>query len=501
MKNNLTKRILDASLLQRVVKPDVAAERIKKGMTIGTAGGFQFGYPKTFFSALVAKRKADIDFKIDLWAGGPVGEEIDGLLSENGMLGKRLGQHLNLNLRKKINDREIFFSDLRSGIFPQQVRSGSLGSVDVAVIEAVGITREGNIIPSTSLFDGATFVQMAKQVIVEINTAYPLELEGIHDVYILKNPPDGDVIPIRHAGDRIGTTYIPVDKDKIACIIEGTVQDRVIPRHSRNETSQKIGKNLVTFFQKEVDSGKLPENLFPLQMGLGNIADSFSMELDSSTLKDLTIYSGGIGDGILDLIDSGKIRTVSTSGLYFSTEGQKRFFENLDRYKEIMIIRPLDIADSPEVIHRLGVIATNTAVEIDIYGHVNSSHVQGSKIISGIGGSGEFAQNSFLSIFLTPATSRKRSISAILPMVSHCDHTEHTVDIIVTDQGVADLRGLEPVERARSIIRNCAHPDYRSLLTEYLNKAIKKTGGHEPHLLEEAFSFHTRFSKKQTMLN
>ena len=497
---DITRRILAENLLVKVVKPETAARGIKSGMTIGTAGGFQFGYPKTIFSKLVDLKKNDPDFKIDLWTGGPVGEEIDGFLSVHGMMRKRLGQQANVNLRKMINERKVLFSDLRSGIFPQQVRSGSWGPVDIAIIEAVGITREGNIIPSTSLFDGTTFVQMAKSLIIEINPFYPIEIEGIHDVYLLKNPPHREPIPIQHPGDRIGRPYIPVDNDKIAFIVEATIKDSIIPRSKIDETSQKIGRNLVNFFQKEVDSKKLPQNLLPLQVGLGNVADSVAKELVDSSFEGLTIYTGGIGDGVLDLIDSGKVKVVSTSGLYFSTEGQKRFFKNLDRYKKVIIIRPLDIADSPEVILRLGVIAINTAIEIDIYGHVNSTHVQGSQIISGVGGSGEFAQNGFLSIFLTPSTSRKGTISAIVPMVSHVDHSEHTVDVIVTEQGVADLRGLDPVERAKNIIFNCAHQDYRLLLIDYLDNAVKKIGSHEPHLLDEAFSFHKRFIETGKML-
>lgn len=496
----LKTRILDETLLEKVVEPERAVQEIKSGMIIGTAGGFQFGYPKTLFSKLVELKKNDPDFKIDLWTGGPVGEEIDGLLSIHGIMRKRLGQQSNLNLRKMINERKVLFSDLRSGIFPQQVRSGSWGAVDLAIIEAVGITKGGNIIPSTSLFDGATFVQMAKKVIIEINPFYPIEIEGIHDVYLLKNPPHREPILIQHPGDRIGMPYISVDQDKIVCILEATIKDSIIPYSPIDEISQKIGENLVNFFQKEVGSKKLPPNLLPLQVGLGNVADSVAKALANSDFNGLTIYTGGIGDGVLDLIDSGKVEVVSTSGLYFSTEGQRRFFENLDRYKKTIIIRPLDIADSPEVILRLGVIAINTAIEIDIYGHVNSTHVQGSQIISGVGGSGEFAQNGFLSIFLTPSTSRKGTISAIVPMVSHVDHSEHTVDIIVTEQGVADLRGLEPVERAQKIISNCVHPDYKPLLIDYLQNAVNKTGGHEPHLLNEAFSFHKRFTEVGKML-
>jgi succinyl-CoA:acetate CoA-transferase len=493
-------RVLNKALLKRVANPETAAREIESGMTIGTAGGFQFGYPKTVFSSLWEHKRDDSNFSINLWAGGPVGEEIDGVLSTHGMVRRRLGQQSNPSLRKMINQRNVLFSDLRSGIFPQQIRSGSLGTVDLAIIEAVGITEQGHIIPSTCLFDGPTFVQTARKVIVEINPFYPMALEGIHDVYLLKNPPYREAIPINHPGDRIGTPYIPVDDDKIVSVVETTITDRVIPQPALDEASQRIGENLVGFFRQEAGAGKLPENLLPLQIGIGNVADSVSRQLARSGFEKLTIYTGGIGDGVFDLIDAGRVEMVSTSGLYLSTAGQKRFFEHVGRYKHMIILRPLDIADSPEVIYRLGVIAINVAIEIDLYGHINSSHVQGSRIISGVGGSGEFAQNGFLSIFLTPSTNRQGSISAIVPMVSHVDHSEHVVDVIVTEQGVADLRGLDPVERAETIIGRCAHPDYRALLHEYLTKAIKDTGGHEPHRLDQAFSFHMRFQETGTML-
>lgn len=490
------KRILDPTLLCKVVKPEKAVEEIESGMSIGTAGGFQFGYPKTIFSALSSHRK---ELKIDLWAGGPVGEEIDGLLSKNGIIRKRLGQQSNPTLRHMINSRKISFSDLRSGIFPQRVTAGFYGLLDLAIIEAVGITKNGHIIPSASLFDGPTFAKMAKKVIIEINPFYPSEFEGMHDVYLPEPPPKRKIIPIEHPGDRIGNPYISFDREKLACIVEASLPDPIISTQDPGRTSKKIAGNLVAFLQEEVRAGRLPDNLLPLQMGLGNIADAFARELAISSFDNLTVYSGGVGDGILDLIDSGKVEAVSTSGLYFTTDGQKRFFENLDHYKDIIVIRPLDIADCPEVIQRLGVISVNSAVEIDIYGHVNSTHIQGSQIIAGVGGSGEFAQNSQLSIFVTPSTSRNKLISAIVPFVTHVDHSEHTVDVVVTEQSVADLRGLEPVQRAERIIQNCAHPDYRPLLEEYLKKAIKNSSGHEPHILQEAFSFHLRYAETGTM--
>ena len=141
-------------------------------------------------------------------------------------------------------------------------------------------------------------------------------------------------------------------------------------------------------------------------------------------------------------------------------------------------------------------IALNTAIEVDIYGHVNSTHVMGTQVMNGIGGSGDFARNSFLSVFMCPSVAKDGAISTVVPMCSHVDHNEHSVSIIVTDQGLADLRGKDPAARAREIIDKCAHPDYREPLRDYLKLAGK---GHVAHDLSRAFAMHQQFLKSKTM--
>jgi succinyl-CoA:acetate CoA-transferase len=102
---------------------------------------------------------------------------------------------------------------------------------------------------------------------------------------------------------------------------------------------------------------------------------------------------------------------------------------------------------------------------------------------------------------MTPSTAKGGTISCIVPMVSHVDHTEHDVEIIVTEQGLADLRGHSPTQRARLIIENCAHPDFRPALLDYFERAQKEgSGQHTPHLLDEALSWHSRFVKTGEML-
>ncbi len=120
-------------------------------------------------------------------------------------------------------------------------------------------------------------------------------------------------------------------------------------------------------------------------------------------------------------------------------------------------------------------------------------------MMNGIGGSGDFARNAYLGIFVTKSLAKDGALSRIVPMVTHVDHNEHDVDVIVTENGLADLRGLAPRERAPLIIRNCVHPAYRELAADYFKRAAQR-GGHTPHILEEAFSWHTRAQQGGTML-
>jgi succinyl-CoA:acetate CoA-transferase len=203
---------------------------------------------------------------------------------------------------------------------------------------------------------------------------------------------------------------------------------------------------------------------------------------------------------MLQLLRSGTMAFVSATGFSLGAEGTIDFRANIGSYRDRIVLRPQGITNHPEVIRRLGVLAMNGMIEADIYGNVNSSHVMGSSIQNGIGGSGDFARNAYISFFLSPSTAKGGTISSVVPMVSHVDHTEHDVQVIVTEQGLADLRALAPRRRAQKIIDRCAHPDYRLELQDYFDRAMAGIGGkHTPHLLEESLSWHSRFLRGGTM--
>ena len=492
-------RVRNKALHAKIVTAEEAAAIIKSGMNIGVSGFTPAGYPKAVPLALAERMKKE-DLKINLWTGASVGQELDGALAEVNGIARRLPYQTNSALRKQINNGEVQYTDLHLSDVAQMTRYGHLGKVNVAIIEACAITEEGHIIPTTSLGNSASFVQSADIVIVEINTSQPLELEGMHDVYIPMDPPNRLSIPINKIDDRIGTTYIPAGPDKITYIVPCDLPDATRSLAKIDDDARAISANLTEFFNSEIKNGRLPKNLLPLQSGVGSVANAVMAGMVESPFTNLSVYTEVIQDGMFDLIDAGKLDFASGTSLSPSPEGLKRFYENIDEYRKKIMLRPQEISNNPEIARRLGIIAMNTAIEFDIYGHVNSSHIMGSKMMNGIGGSGDFARNGYFTIFFSNSIAKGGDISSIVPMCSHVDHTEHDVDIFITERGVADIRGLSPKERARVIIKNCAHPDYQPMLMDYLERAEKETGfAHSPHLLDEALSWHTRFLKTESM--
>ena len=492
-------RVRNKALQSKIVSAEEAAAYFKPGMNVAASGFTASAYPKAVPVALAERMKKD-PFSINLWTGASTGPELDDVLARVKGIKKRLPYQTNKLLRNQINDGTVEYLDLHLSESAQLSRCGYLGHVDVALVEACAITEEGNLIPTTSLGNTASYVQSADKVIVEINVTQPLELEGMHDVYIPMDPPNRQPIPIVKADDRVGTSYIPCTPDKILYIVPCDVKDHTRALAAIDANSKKMSELTLDFLKKEIDAGRMPKNLLPLQSGVGNVANAVIAGFVDSDLKDLTVYTEVIQDGMLDLIDAGKLNFASGTAFSPSPEGMERFYKDVAKYKKYLLLRPEEVSNSPEVVHRLGVIAMNTAIEVDIYGNINSTHIAGTKMMNGIGGSGDFARNSYLTIFYTPSVAKDGKISSVVPFCSHIDHTEHDVDIIISEQGVADLRGKAPHERALEIINNCAHPDYRPILLDYFERADELTKhAHTPHLLKEALSFHERFVETGSM--
>ncbi|MEC3543557.1 acetyl-CoA hydrolase/transferase C-terminal domain-containing protein, partial [Bacillus thuringiensis] len=371
--------------------------------------------------------------------------------------------------------------------------------IDVAILEAVAITEDGMIIPTTSIGNSLAFSLNAKSIIIEMNMAQSTQLEGLHDLYEPGKQGERLPIPLVKTDDRIGTIGIPINPEKVKGIVFTNQLDSPSTIVPPDEETVIMAQHLIEFLREEVKVGRLTKSLAPLQSGIGSVANAVLHGMLDSEFEDLEVYSEVLQDAVFDLMDAGKVNFASCCSITLSEEKMQQVFSNFEKYRDKLMMRPQEISNHPEIIRRLGLISINTALELDIYGNVNSTHVLGTKMMNGIGGSGDFARNARLAIFVTKSIAKGGNISSIVPFVSHVDHTEHDVDVIVTEQGYADLRGLVPRERVELIIENCVHPMYRDQLRAYYEEAQTR-GGQTPHVLEKAFSWHTNYAKNGTML-
>jgi succinyl-CoA:acetate CoA-transferase len=491
-------RIRLPSLLDKVMSAAEAALLIEDGMTVGMSGFTRAGEAKAVPHALAERAKLT-PLKISLMTGASLGNDLDKELTEAGVLARRMPFQVDSTLRKAINAGEVMFIDQHLSETVEQMRNAQLKLPDIAVIEAVAITEQGHIVPTTSVGNSASFAIFARQVIVEINMAHNPNLEGLHDIYIPSYRPTRTPIPLVKVDDRIGSPAIPIPAEKIAAIVithQADSPSTVLPPDS---DTQAIADHLIDFFKQEVAAGRMTNKLGPLQAGIGNIANAVMCGLIDSPFEELTMYSEVLQDSTFDLIDAGKLSFASGSSITLSARRNADVFGNLEKYKDKLVLRPQEISNHPEVVRRLGIIGINTALEFDLYGNVNSTHVCGTRMMNGIGGSGDFARNAHLAVFVTKSIAKGGAISSVVPMVSHVDHTEHDVDILVTEIGLADLRGLAPRERARLIIDNCVHPAYRQALNDYFEAACE-LGGQTPHILRDALSWHLNLEETGRML-
>jgi succinyl-CoA:acetate CoA-transferase len=501
-----TGRIQHAGLAARVVDAEQAAAHIRHGDTVGMSGFTGAGYPKVVPQALARRITAAHDagdpFRVDVWTGASTAPELDGALAAADGIELRLPYQSDPVSRQKINDGLMEYIDVHLSHVAQLAWEGFLGPLDVAVVEVSGITVEGDLIPSSSIGNNKTWLDRAERVVLEVNAWQSAYLEGMHDVYYgTALPPDRRPIQLVHPGDRIGVPYLRVDPAKVVAVVESDSPDRNTAFAAPDDTARRIAGHLIEFLDHEVSRGRLPDRLLPLQSGVGNVANAVLAGLEESRFEQLTAYTEVIQDGMLDLLRSGRMTLASATAFSLSPAAVDDFTAHARDFRDRIVLRPQEISNHPELVRRLGVLAMNGMIEADLYGNVNSTHLMGSRIQNGIGGSGDFARNAFISFFVTPSTAKGGAISAIVPMVSHVDHTEHDVHVLVTEHGLADLRGLAPRRRAQVVIDHCAAPEYRPLLTDYVQRAQAGAyGRHTPHLLAEALSWHVRYVETGSML-
>ncbi|MCA9235640.1 MAG: succinate CoA transferase [Planctomycetales bacterium] len=482
--------------------PEEAARVICHGDMVAFSGFTPAGAAKAVPRALAeyarAEHDAGRDFKVRVLTGASTGASLDDALANADAISWRAPYQSSGPLRKQVNSGLVEFVDMHLSHVPQMVLFGFLGKVDVAVVEASEVTRDGRVYLTTSIGASPTFLQAAEKVILEVNSHQSARLSDMADIVTPKPPPFRPGLDLDHPLERIGKSYVMIDPKKIIGIVETDEPDELGGMAPADEVSDAIAGHVVEFLHRELASGRLPADFLPLQSGVGNVANAVMQGIGSHPeIPDFMMYSEVLQSAPFELLRSGRLRGASTCALTLLPEQMETLLEEIDELSPRLVLRPQEISNNPGVVRQLGVIAMNTALEVDIYGHVNSTHVCGRKMMNGIGGSGDFARNAYLSIFVCPSAVKGGRISTITPMCSHVDHSEHSVNVIVTEHGYADLRGLAPTERARTIIDHCAHPAYRDYLHRYQRTA---SSGHIRHNFSRCFELHENLERYGWML-
>ena len=495
----MSERIANTALRGKVMSADDAAQFVEHGAKVGMSGFTGAAYPKALPTA-IAKRAKEAhgrgeEFAIDVFTGASTAPDCDGVMAEAEALRYRMPYQSDPTMRNSINVGTMKYQDIHLSHSGRQVASGIFGRFDVTIVEATRITEDGQLVPSSGVGNNVEFLDNADKIIVEVNSWQSLDLEGMADIYrIEKRKP----IPITDVGDRIGSTTIDIDLDKVVAIVETDLPDRNAPFKPLDDISKQIAGHFLDFLEGEVQAGRLTYDGYVMQSGVGNVPNAVMAGLLDSKFTNIKAYTEVIQDGMVDLIDAGKMTVASATSFSLSPEYAEKMNAEAKRYREYIITRPLQVSNHPEVIRRMDLIATNGMIEADIYGHINSTHVGGTRMMNGIGGSGDFTRNGLVSSFISPAVAKDGAISAVVPFASHVDHTEHDAMVVITEYGYADLRGLAPRDRVPKMIA-IAHPDYRPLLEEYFERAQKDSPMQTPHDVATALDFHKRLRDNGSM--
>lgn len=488
----------------KIISSQEAASHVKNDDNVAFSGFTPAGSPKVVAGAIAAMAKEEHakgkPFQIGMLTGASTGDSLDGELVRAEAVKFRTPYQSNKDLRTAMNSGKVHYFDRHLSGIAQDLRYGFFGDLDVAIIEAADVTEDGEIVLTSAVGISPTAVSMAKKIIIELNSNHPKEIRGLHDLIELPSPPHRREVPIYTPEDRIGSPVLKVDPAKIVGIVKTSGKDEVGGFTPVDETTAKIGDNVANFLASQLKEGKIPQEFLPIQSGVGNVANAVLGSLGANPgIPPFKMYTEVVQDAVIDLMKNGDVTFVSGCSLTVTPDVLESIYGDLDFFKPRLVLRPQEISNNPELVRRMGLITINTALEADIFGNVNSTHVLGTKMMNGIGGSGDFTRNAYLSIFTCPSIAKGGAISPFVPMVAHVDHSEHSVDILITEQGVADLRCKSPIQRAETIIENCVHPDYKQLLKDYLALNTKKM--HTPHSLDVVFNMHEEFVKSGDMRN
>jgi succinyl-CoA:acetate CoA-transferase len=475
-----------------------AATLIHDGMTLATSGFAAAGYPKAILHALAERRKRGDMVRVNLLNSSNLGTEIESECVEAGVVKRLTPFQMTPVCAAAINKGLVEFVEMPLSRVAPSVINGSLGKIDVAIIEALRVTSKGELILTSGVGLSPLFVDHAERILIEINSAQAEELEGMHDIYRPETGSGKAPIPLRSVEERIGSTGLSFDPQKIIGIVETEKPGAEVIYTEPDTSVKKLADNLFNFLELE-RRRHLWKKFPPIQSGIGNMANSLIRLFRKTDFRDLEFFCGLLQEANVELLACGQAICASGCSVHTTRKVRKIFASDPRGYGKRIVLRPLEVSNCAEIIDRMQIISMNSAVEIDIYGNANLSHAMGSKVLNGTGGGSAFAHNASLSMMLLPSIGNGGDISRIVPKVTVQDISSHYIDVIVTEAGIADLRGKTPLERAEAIIGNCASPVYKEDLFRYLRESAERARGHEPQMLEICFEWHRRFRETGSM--
>ena len=250
-----------------------AAALIRSGDQIGMSGFTASGYPKAVPIEL-ARRIAEANlrgqkFQVSVFTGASTGPELDGALAMAGGIHLRLPDQSDPETGKRINSGETDHMDIHLSRVAQFVEYGFLGKLDVALIEVAAVLEDGRLLPGSSIGNNKTWIDQAERIILEVNPWQIAALEGMHDIYDgLQPPPNRGAIPLISPGQRIGTPYLEVPAEKVVAIVLTDSPDRNSAFKAPDATSRRIAGHILELLSWEVQKGRMPAILLPLQSGV-----------------------------------------------------------------------------------------------------------------------------------------------------------------------------------------------------------------------------------------
>lgn len=242
-----------------------------------------------------------------------------------------------------------------------------------------------------------------------------------------------------------------------------------VPTIPLTDVEKAIGKNCASL----INDGDC------IQLGIGGIPNAICAELTHK--KDLGLHSEMVGDGVIDLIESGVINNSKKNIKPGKTVisflfGTRRLFDFVDNNPNVLL-EPIEFVNHPVTVAQIdNFVSVNSCVQVDLMGQVVSDSV-GYNQISGVGGQVDFVRGAAMSkggrsIIAMPSAAKGGTISKIVPVIDEgaaVTTSRNDVDYIITEYGIARLKGLSLKERAKALI-NIAHPNFRDELSEAYEK-------------------------------